>query len=225
MTINGAVLTVRTDSRWHINKPTGMTGSIGSYNISASLGGGVVFDGRNVRWIPFTSASGNVPAIGATLTGVTSAQTGYILGVWTSLSAAPSTPGGATPTDGFIKLREESGNFNASESIGDGAGWTATTNGADVTGWIEIVADQLETMTVPRLGSYVNRGDWFYLDDTDGSAGQRVEANYQGTFGEWQMIGNQLIFRNEAGVEIARLDLFDQTGHPTMANIFWRVPV
>lgn len=58
-----------------------------------------------------------------------------------------------------------------------------------------------------------------------GTAGQRVEANYQGTFGEWQMIGNQLIFRNESGVEIARLDLFDQTGHPTMANIFWRVPV
>ena len=66
--INGGVLTIRTDTRWHVGAPASMTGSIGSATISPSLGGGVLLDGRNVRQVNFTSGSGAVPAIGTIVT-------------------------------------------------------------------------------------------------------------------------------------------------------------
>ena len=55
--------------------------------------------------------------------------------------------------------------------------------------------------------------------------GQRVEDGYQWQFGEWQVIGNQIIFRDNLGNEIGRCDLFDQAGNPTMVNVFRRVPI
>ena len=55
--------------------------------------------------------------------------------------------------------------------------------------------------------------------------GQRTEDAYQWDFGEWQIVGDQIIYRDKAGVEIGRCDLFDQAGNPTMVNIFRRVPI
>ena len=48
-TINGGILTIRTDSRWHVGAPASMTGSFADLLISATLGGGVMIDARNVR--------------------------------------------------------------------------------------------------------------------------------------------------------------------------------
>jgi len=43
-TMNGGILTIRTDTRVHSNSPASMTGSIGATTTSATLGGGVLID-------------------------------------------------------------------------------------------------------------------------------------------------------------------------------------
>lgn len=175
-TCNGGILTVRTDTRWHIGAPANMTGSIGAVTISSTLGGGYYIDGTAVRWMPFNNGSGNVPAIGTTIT--QGGVSGYLLGVWASLTSAPSAVGSAMPTSGFIKFREVTGGtFSAGALTGIGANATS----ADVTGWIEVVHSQSTTITVPRLGKFQTRGDWFYLDNTNGSANQLIQVPTNGS--------------------------------------------
>lgn len=174
-TINGGILTVRTDTRWHADAPASMTGVLGAVTISATLGGGVLLDARNVRWLAYDTGTGTVPAIGTNLTqgGVTSS---YLLGVWASVNSAPTAVGAAMPASGFLKFREVDGVFAAGAITGIGA----NALGADVTGWIEVVQRQAVANTVPRLGSYVTRGDWFYLDDTTGVANQVLQVPTNG---------------------------------------------
>lgn len=172
-TINsGAIFTIRTDTRWHANAPASMTGSLGSQTINE---GKILYDGRNVRWLPYNSGSGNVPAIGTNITqaGVSAS---YLLGVYASLTSAPTAVGSAMPTSGFIKFREVTGAFASGALTGIGASAT----GADVTGWIEVVADDASTITVPRLGEHEIRGDWFYLDNTTGVVGQQIQIPTNG---------------------------------------------
>lgn len=174
-TCNGGILTVRTDSRWHANSPASMTGSLGAVTISATLGGGYYIDATNVRWLAITGGSGT-PAIGDTVS--QGGVSGYFLGFWSSLTATPSATIGAT---GFIKLREVTGGaFSAGALTFSGAG-AATAGGADVTGWIEVVHDQAIAITVPRLGKFQTRGDWFYLDDTTGSSNQLIQIPTNGS--------------------------------------------
>jgi hypothetical protein len=168
-TINsGAELTIRTDTRWHANSPASMTGSMGNITVND---GKVIIDGTDVRWLAYDTGSGNVPAIGTSVTqaGVSAS---YLLGVWSSLTAAPTAVGAAMPATGFLKFREVTGAFVAGALTGIGANAT----GADVTGWLEVVADSSSTITVPRLGEFRTRGDWFYLDNTNGSVGQQLQV-------------------------------------------------
>jgi len=165
MTINGGRLVVRTDTRWHANAPVSLTGSLGSATISSSLGGGYEVDGTQVRWLAISGGSGTA-AIGATVT--QGGVSGYFLGYWASLNAAPSTTIGAT---GFIKLREVTG---GTFSAGALSGITATADGPDVPGWIEVVHDQAATIAVPRLGDFKVRGDWFSLGTTSGAENQAI---------------------------------------------------
>ena len=67
-TLNGAILTVRTDTRWHANSPDSMTGTIGNVTISSTLGGGYYIDGTKVRWLAYDTGSGNVPEVGTSIT-------------------------------------------------------------------------------------------------------------------------------------------------------------
>jgi hypothetical protein len=173
--MNGGVLTVRTDTRWHADKPAGMTGSLGAATISATLGGGVLLDGRDVRWMPFDTGAGVVPAIGTTIT--QGGVSGYLLGVWTALNVAPTTVGAAMPASGYLKFREVTGGPFA---IGALTGISANATDVDVTGWIEVVRRQSTTSTIPRLGFYRTRGDWFYLDSTTGSANQIIQTPTNG---------------------------------------------
>lgn len=86
----------------------------------------------------------------------------------------------AIEATGFIKFREVIGGaFSAGALTFSGAG-AATAAGADVTGWIEVVQRQAVANTVPRLGSFKTRGDWFYLDNTNGSAGQILQVPTNG---------------------------------------------
>lgn len=175
-TCNGGKLTIRTDTRWHANAPASMTGSLGATTVSAVLGGGVLIDGRNVRWLPYDTGTGNVPAIGTSIT--QGGVSGYLLGVYDTLTSAPTAVAAAVPANGFIKFREVTGGAFAAGSL-TGIGASAT--GPDVTGWIEVVQDQATVNTISRKGSgHVVRGDWFYLDDTTGSLGQVLQVPTNG---------------------------------------------
>lgn len=175
-TCNGGILTVRTDTRWHANAPASMTGSLGSITVSSSLGGGFMIDARNVRWLAYDTGTGNVPAIGTTVS--QGGVSGYLLGVWANYTSAPTAVGAAMPATGFIKFREVTGGSFAAGAL-TGIGASAT--GADVTGWIETVMDQSAAITVSRKGiGSVTRGDWFYLGTTNGSVGQVVQVPTNG---------------------------------------------
>jgi len=173
---NGGRLIIRTDSRWHLNAPASMAGSLGAVTVSATLGGGYEIDATAVRWLAYTGGSGTVPAIGASITqgGVSSS---YLLGVWASITSAPTAAGAAMPESGFIKFREATGAFAA----GAMTGITATAAGADVQGWIEVVHDQAISITIPRLGSFKTRGGWFNLGTTTGAANQSVQLPTNGS--------------------------------------------
>jgi len=55
-----------------------------------------------------------------------------------------------------------------------------TAVGADVTGWLEVVADNAMTTTIEYLGLFKTRGNWFYLDNTNGSVGQVLQVPTNG---------------------------------------------
>lgn len=178
-TMNGGVLTIRTDTRVHANAPSSFNGSVGATTISATLGGGVLIDGRNVREVWFSSGTGTVPAIGTNIS--QGAVEGYLLGVWADLNSLPTAVGAAMPTSGFIKLREVTG---GSFSAGALTGISATADGADVPSWIEVVQRQSVANTVPRLGFFRTRGTWYTLPQTtDGNAGQIIQTPSMGSAG------------------------------------------
>lgn len=169
---SGAKLTIRTDSRWHANSPPSMTGSLGSITVNE---GEEFIDASSVRWMPYNSGSGNVPAIGTTVS--RAGASGYLLGVWASLTSAPTAVGAAMPALGFLKFREVTGGpFSAGALTGIGASAT----GPDVTGWLEVVHDDAANITVPRLGQFKSRGGWFYLNDTTGVRGQILQVPTNG---------------------------------------------
>lgn len=182
-TCNGGTLIVRTDSRVHVGAPASMTGTLGSLAASATLGGGYEVDGTNIRWMAYDTGAGNVPAIGDTITGGTSGATGYCLGIWASITSAPSAPGGAAPAIGFIKFREVTGLFQDTEGLtaSGGSGFTGNADGADVVGWLELVHDQGTLFTLSRLNEMRVRGDWFDLGLTTGAANQVVQLPTNGS--------------------------------------------
>lgn len=180
---NGAKLTIRTDTRWHIGSPVSMTGSIGSVTMAAFSS--VYVDGTFVRWQPFTLGAGLVPAIGSTVTQASNpGVSAYLLGVWVDLASAPSTPGSAMPTTGFLKYREVSGgSMLPSDAITfSGGAATCTSSGDEVAGWIEVATDAASTLTFTQPDStFKVRGEWFYLGTTSGSPGQIVQLPTNGS--------------------------------------------
>jgi len=175
-TMNGGVLTIRTDTRWHANAPAGMLGSIGATTVSATLGGGLLIDSSAVRWMPYDTGSGNVPAIGTAIT--QGGVSGYLLGVWQNYTSAPTAVGAAMPASGYIKFREVTGGAYA---VGALTGIGANATAADRQGWVEIAQDQSVANTVPRLGFYRTRGGWFELDQvTSGSTGDVIQIPTNG---------------------------------------------
>lgn len=164
---SGAVLTVNTDTRYHKNAPASGTGTFGEITMTSATGGELLIDGRNVRWLPYTGGTGNAPAYDTDIVGDSSGATGKLLGVYTTLSSAPIAVGAAINATGFIKLKSASTAYNASETL---TGISASTNGVDVTGWIEVVCDDLANITIARAQKLTVKSDWFYLDNTTGAA-------------------------------------------------------
>lgn len=165
---SGATFTIRTDTRIHANAPASFTGALSS-PVFADIGGEILIDARNVRWLAYNTGSGNAPAIGTAIT--QGAVSGYYLGCWGTIGGAPVAVGSAIPATGFIKLRETTGGLYSAGAL---IGITATANGPDVAGWIEMAWDAGVNFVVGRIGKFTTRGDWFYLGDTNGAVGQVI---------------------------------------------------
>jgi hypothetical protein len=174
ITINGGALTIDSDVRWGQNAAV-----FGSMTVSATLGGSVLFEGRNVWELPYTAASGNVPAQNALgsngVAGGTSGATGELLRVWAAGSLTPSASGGAMPASGWVKLRSKAGTFQSGEVVTLPGGATITISGAGKRSWLHMVGAESGTLTIPRLADVKFRGDWYELGATNGSDDQTIQ--------------------------------------------------
>lgn len=170
--INGGVLTIDQHSRYGVEQNT--SAILGPVTLSATLGGTIKIRGDKVRLIPYDGGSGNVPAVGTTISGATGS--GKLIGVYDTLAVAPTTAGSAMPADGYILIRQwNDGAFIDNEAL---SGLTAnvTTDpvfgGTDRVGWLEIVGEETRSITTNRINNITDDemiGDWFYVGITDGT--------------------------------------------------------
>jgi hypothetical protein len=175
ITLNNANLIINSDVRW------GQQAAVfGSIAISSTQGGSILLDGRDVWWMPYDGGTGLVPALGTAGTdNVTGsvAGVGEFLGVFTALGTDPIASGAAMPSTGFIKLRKVTTPFADNEIMTFTGGATAAVNSATggQRGWIHMVGAEAGTFTVPRLGTFQARGDWFQLGETNGADDQTFQ--------------------------------------------------
>lgn len=171
ITINGGHLLFDGDTRWGFNSAV-----VDSMTISSTLGGSILIDGRNVWEVPFSSSTGNVPTVNAVGSNAISGAgvTGELFRVWATGSLTPAAAGGAMPATGWIKLRSKTGDFNGVTVTLPG-GATVTCSGNGKRSWIHVVAEEAGTVTVPRLGSFTVRGDWYELGTTNGADDQTFQ--------------------------------------------------
>ena len=163
----GTTLKINTDT-YCCNNHSVAAGSIDTVSFTGQ-GGKVLIDGRDVRIIAYTGGTGNVPAIGTSITqgGVSS----YFLGVWASWAGENTLSGVAMPAAGYIKVRDKTGGSYAAGAL---TGIGATASGADAVGWIEVRGADTALWTVPRIGAVEVQGDWLELGTTNGTPGQIV---------------------------------------------------
>ena len=164
---NNATLTVDTDMAYCAQPTVGMS----TFSIAAT-GGKLKFDGTKVRLIPYDTGSGNVPAIGTSIT--QGGVSGYLLGVWASIGVVPTAAGAAMPASGYIKIKNKTGGDYASGALG---GIAASATGPDVVGWIRSHSRNA-AVTIPALGSVECIGDWFEVGVTSGARNQTVQLPY-----------------------------------------------
>ena len=171
ITLNGGHLLIDGDNRRGSNNAV-----VDSMSISSTLGGSIRIDATQTWEVPFSSATGNVPAIAdAGSNAVTgSGITGELLRVWATGSLTPSAAGGAMPATGWVKLRSKTGDFNGVVVTLPG-GATITCSGSGKRSWINVAAEESGTVTVPRLGEFVTRGDWYELGTTNGADDQTFQ--------------------------------------------------
>lgn len=167
--VNGGVLQQDRDTRNGLNP----SNSHGNINGSATLGGTIMFRSDKVRLIYFTGGSGTVPAYETVISN--GSGSGLLIGVHSALNAAPTTPGSAMPTTGYIRVTQWNGGAYASGAL---TGITATCaadpvfGGYDREGWIIVVGRDAANTNVSRLNNPtedVFKGTWFYVGITDGT--------------------------------------------------------
>ena len=173
ITLAGFRLTINSDSRW------GQQAAVmGNTTYSSTLGGDVTIDGTTVWWMAYDAPTGNVPALGTAgtqnCTGGTSGATGEFLGIWAAIPGAPVAAAAAIPATGWIKFRSKVGTFADNETVALPGGATIVVNSATggQRGWLAVVGEATNNVSVPRLGSHVTTGDWFELGTTDGTDDQ-----------------------------------------------------
>lgn len=152
--INGGYLTVDQHTRYGTNQNT--SAGMGNITLSATLGGTIEFNSTKVRLIPYNTGTGNVPALGTTIS--RSGASGILLGVYSALNVAPTAAAAAMPASGYILVRQWN---SVSYTAGALTGIAASATAADGPGWLEIVGVDALTATVNRLNQFLVRGDWF----------------------------------------------------------------
>jgi hypothetical protein len=168
---NNTVLLIETDS-YQCAGHSAAAGSLDTVTYSG-IGGTLRISGQNVRVIPYTTGTGNVPAIGSTVTqGGVSAT---LLGVWSGWQVEPAAAGAALPASGWVKVKNKTGGNFAAGALVVGVA-AATASGPDVTGWIEVRGADTATITVPRVGKVEVLGEWFDLGTTSGARGQVLQC-------------------------------------------------
>lgn len=164
---NESTLVIRTDTYACANHSSAF-GSVDNIAYSG-VGGEVIVDPTYVRYVSYTSGSGNSPAFGAAIS--QGGVSGVFLGVWADWQSEPIVPGAAIPASGFIKI---GGITGGTFSAGALTGISATCAGADVQSWIEIRSAQTAVINVPRVGEFSSELAWFDLGVTTGTAGQVI---------------------------------------------------
>ena len=160
--INGGYLTIDQDSRYGLNQTTDTT--LGAMTLNTTQGGSCEINATKVRIIPFSAGSGTVPASNTVIS--KGGASGLLLGVYASLSVAPTAVAASMPTSGFIKVKQWN---DVAYSAGALTGITANATGADRAGWIEVVATEISNISLGRLNLYKIRGEYFDLGTTDGN--------------------------------------------------------
>lgn len=174
--INGGTLTIDQDSRGGLNGSDSTT--LGALTISASLGGTVEIDGRYIRLIPYNTGSGVVPTYGTTVSESGGGGSGKLIGVYSALTATATAAGASMPASGYLKVKQWNGSpFDA----GAMTGITCNSLGGDVYGTLSIVGNEAALATVPRLGLFRARGEWYELGTTTGT---RSDTYQLPTYGE-----------------------------------------
>ncbi len=201
ITLTAGHLLIDGDVRWGSNAAV-----VDSMPISATLGGSIRLDATQTWEVPFSASSGNVPAIAVAgsnaITG--SGITGELLRVWATGSLTPSAAGGAMPATGWVKLRSKTGTFSNGLVVTLPGGATVTCSGAGKRSWIHVVGEEAGTITDPRLGEIVARGDWYELGTTNGNDDQtfqfpvldncpaiQIETAEAGVYEWWLNAGNR----------------------------------
>ncbi|MCI4435377.1 MAG: hypothetical protein JHC33_01020, partial [Ignisphaera sp.] len=178
--INGGNLTIDGHSRFDLNSgntSTTAATSIGSITLSATLGGTCTIDGRNVRLLAYTSGSGTLPNMGSTVT--IGSASGKIMCITASHTSVPVTSG-TIPASGYIHIKQWNGTEYASGSI-TLSGITATSSGASIVGYLEILGDESSTINANRLGTFNTYGAWFAIGTTNGTSNQTMQIPNNGT--------------------------------------------
>ena len=128
--------------------------------------GTVLLDGRNVKECAYSSGSGSLPAIGATITGGTSGATGKFI---------EAVSGSATA--GSLALTVLTGTFTATETISSG-GWSATLDTIGV-GFLKVFGED-QDWGLTGFATLQTRGDWYQVDTGDGTDSQTITLPHSG---------------------------------------------
>lgn len=180
---NGSTLLINTDTYQCANHSTAF-GSVDTVSFTGT-GGRLLIDPTATKVVAYNTGTGNVPAIGATIT--QGSVSGTFLGVWANWQSEPVASATAMPASGFIKVKNITGGTFAIGAL-TGIGAVVTENQRQ--SWLEIRGADTATITVPRIGKFEVVEAWFELGTTNGTRGQVLScpttATVAGTFpGVW----------------------------------------
>jgi hypothetical protein len=172
---SGATLTIDQDSRYGLNQS--VSASVGNFNYVDAQYGMWRLDARKVRLIPFNNGIGTLPALNSIVS--QGGAQGKLIGVWTSLSAAPVTSG-AMPASGYIKIKQWNDIPYAAGAL-TLSGVTANATGSDVVGWLEMVFDSNGYVTASSLNTIQAYGEWYEVGVTTGTRSSTYQLPTSGS--------------------------------------------
>lgn len=221
LTINGGFVTIDEDTRYGVNANTSAVWA--AITPSATLGGSIFFDARAIWLIPYTGGSGNVPAYNTTIS--KGGASGLLIGVYSALNVAPTTPGSAMPATGFIKVKQWNGTLYGTGAL---TGITATAAAGETVGWIEVVGQEgslclLSSLNQQPSGAYDGsfaKGDWYTVGTTSGSraTSYQVPSNGSAVWHGAFMVDKAAATAITAASWSAGVATFTSTGHGLTTN-------